>query len=68
MTMHKDLYNNDNVDSLYVSRKKEGRGLISIEDCVDDYIEKRGEKLITATRNDTNNTRIDRTEMTRKQK
>ena len=31
-------------------------------------IEKRGGRLITATRNNTDNTRIDRTKLTRKQK
>ena len=47
----------------------------SIEDSVDasiqrleDYIEKRGGRLITATRNNTDETRIHRTEITRIQK
>ena len=51
-----------------------GRGLTSIEDSVDaliqqlDYIEKRGRRLISATRNNTDNTSINRREITRKQK
>ena len=35
MTIHKALYLRDDVDRLYVSRKKGGRGLVSIEDSVD---------------------------------
>ena len=56
-------------------KKEGGRRLASIEDSVDaskqrleDYIEKRGGRLITATRNNTANTRIKRTEITRNQK
>ena len=63
MTMHKALHPWDDVDRLYVSRKEGGRGLASIEDSVDasiqrleDYIQKHEGRLITATRNDTNNT------------
>ena len=54
--------------------RKEKRGLASIQDSVDasiqrleDYIPKRRRGLITATRNSTNNTRTNRTEITRKQ-
>ena len=50
---------------LYVSRIEGGRGLASIEDSVgtsiqrhEDYIEKRGGRLIIATRNHTNDTRV----------
>ena len=75
MTMHKALDPRDNVDRLYVSRRKSERGLDSIEDSVDtsiqrlkDYKEKRGGKLITATKNDTDNTMTSRTTITRKQK
>ena len=42
-----------------------GRGLACIEDSVDafeDSIEKRGRRMITVTRNNTNDTRIRRTE------
>ena len=63
MTMHKALYPRDDVDRLYVSRKEGGRGLASIEDSVDasiqrleDYIEKHEGGLITAIRNNTDNT------------
>ena len=75
MTMHKALHPRDDIDRLYVSRKGVGRGLASIEDSFDasrqkleDYIEKRGGKLITATRNNIYNMRINRTEITTKQK
>ena len=61
------LHPRDDVDRLYVSRKKGGRGLASIEDSVDssiqrleDYIEKHGRGLITALRNDTDNMIDDR--------
>ena len=74
MAMHKALHHRDDVNRLYVSRKEEGRDLASIEDSVDasiqrleDYIEKRGERLITATRNNINYTRTN-TSTTRKQK
>ena len=56
-------------------RKEEGRGLTSIEDTVDasiqrlkDYIQKREGGLITATRNDTENTMNNRMTITMKQK
>ena len=69
--MHKALYHRDDVDRLYLSRKEGGRGLTSIEDCIDasiqrlkNYMEEHGRKLITATRNNTNDTRISRVETT----
>ena len=75
MTMHKALHRRDDVDRLYVSRKEEGRGLASIEDSVDaslqrlkDYIQKHEGGLITATRNETENTMNSRMTITRKQK
>ena len=75
MTIHKALHHRDDVDRLYVSRKGEGRGLAGTEDSVDssvqrleDYIEKRGGRLITATRNNTDNMRTNRTTITKKQK
>ena len=75
MTMHKALQPRDDVDRLYVSRKQGGRGLASIEDTVDasiqrleDYIEEHERGLITAIRNDTDNTIDDRMATTRKQK
>ncbi len=59
----------------YVSRKEGGRRLASIEDSVDTSIrrlednrKKSKEKLITATKSNTINTRINRTTITRKPK
>ena len=75
MTIHWVLRPRDDVDILYVSRKEGGRGLTSIEDnvdasiqCLKVYIEKHKGGLITATRNDTENTKTNRTTITRKQK
>ena len=73
--MHKALHPRDDVDRQYVSRKEGGRGLASIEDSVDasiqrleDYIQKHDGGLITAIRNDTDNTMDSRMTITRKQK
>ena len=73
--MLKALHPRDDVENQYVSRKEGEKGLANIEDIVDasiqrleDNTEKRGGKLITATRNNTNDTSISRTEITRKQK
>ena len=73
--MHKALHPRDDVDRLYVTRKEGGRRLACIEDSVDasiqgleDYIEKHERGLITAIRNDTDNTIDDRRTTTRKQK
>ena len=75
MTMHKALHLRDDVDRLYVPRKEGGRGLDSIEDSVDasiqrleDYIGKHERGLITAIRNNTDNTIDNRMTKTRKQK
>ena len=75
MTMLKALHPRDDVDRLYVSRKEVGRRIASIEDRVDasiqrheDYIQKHEGGLITATRNDTDNTMNNRMTITRKQK
>ena len=75
MTMHKALYPRDDVDRLYVSRKEGGRGLATIKDSVDasiqrleDYIERHEGGLITAIRNNTDNTIDNRMIKTRKQK
>ena len=72
--MHKALHPRDYVDR-YVLRKEVGRGLTSIENSVDaliqrleDFIEKCGERMITAIRNNTDNTKTNRTKITRKQK
>ena len=76
MTMHKALHPRDDVDRLYVPRKEGGgRGLASIEDTVDtfiqrfeDYIEKHERGLITAIKKNTDNTIDNRMTKTRKQK
>ena len=75
MTMHKALHPRDDVDRLYVPRKEGGRGLACIEDSVDtaiqrleDYTEEHERGLITAIRNDTDNTIDNRMIKTRKQK
>ena len=74
MTMLKSLHPRDDVNRLYVSRIEGGRGLTSIENSIEssiqrlEYIEKRGRRLITATRNNTNDTRISRKTITRTQK
>ena len=75
MTMRKTLHPSDEVDWLYVSRKEGGRWFASSEDSVDasiqrleDYIQKREGRLITATRNNTDNLRTNRRTITRKQK
>ena len=75
MTMHQALHPRDDVDRLYVPRKKGGRRLACIEDSVDtyiqrleDYIEKHERGLITAIRNNTANTIDNRMTKTRKQK
>ena len=71
MTLHKALHPRNDVDRLYVSRKEWGRGLASIEVSIDaaiqrlgDYIEKHGEKRITAIRNDSKNTMANRMTIT----
>ena len=71
---NKAWYPRVDVDRIYVLRKG-GRGHASNEDNVDasiqqleDYLEKRKGRLITATRSNTDKTRNNRTEITRKQK
>ena len=70
MTIHKALHSRDDVDRLYVSRKEGRRRLASIEESIrlKDYVEKQRERLITATRNNTDNIRHNRTTITRKKK
>ena len=75
MMMYKALHPRNDTDRLYVSGKEGGRGLASIQDCVDtliqrleDYIKKCGGRLITATKNNTDYTSVNRTKTTRKQK
>ena len=72
--MHKALHPRDDVNGLYVSRKEGGRGIACIEDSVDasiqrleDYLEKHDGGLITAIRNDTDNTMDNRMTITMKQ-
>ena len=62
------------VQTVYESRKEGGRGFASIEDCVEasiqrleDNIEKHERGLTTAARNDTDNTKTNRTTITKKQ-
>ena len=73
--MLKALHPRDDTDRLYVPRKEGGRGLVTIQDRLDasihrleDNIKKGKGRWITATRNNTDNTRIKRTTITRKQK
>ena len=75
MIVHKALHPRNDFGRLYVSRKEGDRGLASIEDGVDasirrleDYIEKHESRLISAIRNDTDNTMDNRITITRKQK
>ena len=75
MTLNKALHPRDDVDRQYVSRTRGGRGFSSIQHQVnasiqwlDDCIKKRGGGLITATRNNTDNTSIIGAKITRKQK
>ena len=70
--IQKALHPTDDVNSLYVLRKG-WKELANIQDSVDASIKrlkdygKHGETLITATRNNTDNTSINRTEKNRKQ-
>ena len=73
--MHNALHPRDDVNGLYVPRKEGTGGLACIEDSVDasikrleHYIEKCEGRLITATGNNSQNTRINRTTITRKPK
>ena len=75
MTMHETLLARDDVDRLYVSKKVGRRELVSIEYRVEpsilrlvDYIEKLRGRLISATRNNTDDMRISGMEITREQK
>ena len=73
--MHKALHPRDDVERLHVSRKGGGRVLASIEDSVnasiqrlEDYTRKHEGGLITAIRNDIDNTMDNRMTIIRKQK
>ena len=69
--MHKALHARDDVDRLYISRKERGK-FASIDDSVDtsiqfeNYVEESGGRLITVTRNNTENTGINRRKIARK--
>ena len=71
--MHKALHPRDDIDRLYVPRKGGRTEPASIEDSVNasiqwlEDIQKLGGRLITATRNNTDYTKTNRT-ITRKQK
>ena len=73
--MYTTLHPRDDVDRLYVSIKAGRSGLASIKDNVDtsiqqpeDYIEKHRGRLITATWNNTDNTRINWKEIAKNNK
>ena len=73
--MHNALYARKDVDRLYVSRKKGGKGLASIDDSVDvlikrleDDIEKNEGRLFPAIGNNTDNTMGNRMTIPTKQK
>ena len=75
MTMHKAVHPGDDVDRLYGSKRERKKDLLALKASIDasrerikDYIEKCGGRLITASRNNTDDTRIKRTEITRKPK
>ena len=66
--MHKILHPRDDADWLYELKTEGRRGLASIQDSfgtliqrLEDNIKKRGEILITASRNNRDNVRINRT-------
>ena len=72
--MHKALHPRDDIDRLYISRKEGGRGLASIEDSVnawiqrlEDYIQKHDGRLITDIKNDIDHTMDNKMTITRKQ-
>ena len=65
MKRHEVLHPRDYVDKLYGSRKGGGRGLANLEDSVDasiqlfeDYMGRRGRRLITATNIKIDDTKI----------
>ena len=75
MTMLRAFFPRDDVDRLYVSRKEGEKGFISTENSVEvsiqrleGWVEKRGERLITATRNNTDTPRTNKPTIIRKQK
>ena len=74
-TRHKALHPWIDVDSGYASRKEVGWGFANIEwsinvsiQWLEDYLERHKGRLIAATRNNSDDMRINRTKITRKQK
>ena len=74
MKMYMVLHLRDDADTV-CAKKEGGRGLTSIQYSVDasiqrldDYIKKHGERLVMVTRNNTDNTSINRIKIIRKQK
>ena len=74
MTIHKTLSQRRRLQTIFI-KKRDGRGFASIEDSVhasiqrlEDYIEKHERGLITAIRNNTDNTIDNRMTITRKHK
>ena len=69
--MQEALHPRDDMDRLNMSRKVGERGSASIEETpirhLKDYIKKNKEGLIIATKNNTNDKRINRTTITRKE-
>ena len=61
MIMHKTLLIRDDIDRLFEDN------VDTLIRCLKDYIKKSKERLITVTRNYTNNTRTNRITITRKQ-
>ena len=72
MKMRKSLHPKDDIERLYVSRKEVGRGLAGIKDSVNasrqrlkDFVIMNKGRLITVTRNNTDNTRINEAVITK---
>ena len=74
LKLHNVWHPKDDVDRLYVSRKEAGRELASIEYSGDasirleDYMGRHGRRLITATKNKTDDTKMKSTNISSKQK
>ena len=72
--MHKDLHHRDDADRLDVPKQDVGRGLASIQNSIDasirleKYIKMLGGRLISVTRNNPDNTSINKAKITSDQK
>ena len=63
-----DLLARDGIDRLYAARKKEEEDFSTLKiKYLEEYVEKNKERLYTATRIKTNNTKLNRTNIMRKQ-